>query len=195
MKIYFRILEYAPRLRYRLTKFFLFAVLGVAFQSIYIGLIYPLLDILFKQDVSMNAVHPGPFEFSSDYVGNLYAYTFKNMLQTRGPGTTLMIVCGLIVLFVFLANLFRYFERITASRIKVDVVKNMRMEIFDRVSRMHIGFFTDQRKGDLISRFTNDIAEVEGAVVNGSDPQLTFGTEGSSFPISMKISLPVRISR
>ena len=55
----------------------------------------------------------------------------------------------------------------TASRMKVDVVKNMRIHIFDKVSRMHIGFFNDQRKGDLISRFTNDIAEVEYAVVNG----------------------------
>jgi subfamily B ATP-binding cassette protein MsbA len=76
-------------------------------------------------------------------------------------------VCITIVVFVFLSNIFRYMERMTASRMKVDIVKNMRVQIFDKVSRMHIGFFNDQRKGDLISRFTNDVSEVETAVVNG----------------------------
>src|SRR5690606_13684174 len=84
-----------------------------------------------------------------------------------GQERALLLVCGLIVVFVFIANMFRYMERMVASKLKVDVVKNMRMDIFSKVSQMHIGFFNDQRKGDLISRFTNDVAEVEAAIVNG----------------------------
>lgn len=167
MKIYFRILSYAPKLPSRLIKFFSFAVLGVIFNAIYLGLIYPLLDILFQQKEIARIPDPGPFRLSSDYIRDLFKYNFNELLRTQGDERALMVVCGLIVLFVLLANLFRYMERMAASRVKVDVVKNMRMQIFDRVSRMHIGFFNDQRKGDLISRFTNDIAEVEGAVVNG----------------------------
>ncbi len=90
-----------------------------------------------------------------------------NIFIEYGPLRALLFVCILIVFFVFVSNLFRYLERMTASKLKVDVVKNMRMQIFERVSLMHIGFFNDQRKGDLISRFTNDVSEVEGAVVNG----------------------------
>jgi ATP-binding cassette, subfamily B, bacterial MsbA len=194
MKIYFRILQYAPRLTYRLSKFFLFAVLGVVFQSIYIGLIYPLLQILFKQTGNMVAVHPGPVQYTSEYFGKYFEYSFVNLLQTQGINKALLIVCSLIVLFVMLSNLFRYLERITASRMKVDVVKNMRMEIFDRVSRMHIGFFNDQRKGDLISRFTNDISEVEGAVVNGlksvfKEPITLIVFITALFIISVKLTL------
>jgi subfamily B ATP-binding cassette protein MsbA len=54
----------------------------------------------------------------------------------------------------------------TASRVKVDVVKNMRMHIFTNITNLHIGYFNDQRKGDLMSRFTNDMSEVENSVVN-----------------------------
>ena len=78
-----------------------------------------------------------------------------------------MYVCLSIVGFVFLSNIFRYMERMVASRLKVDVVKNLRDEIFRKVTQLHIGFFSDQRKGDLISRFTNDVGEVENTVVNG----------------------------
>jgi ATP-binding cassette, subfamily B, bacterial MsbA len=166
MKIYFRILQYAPRLIPRLIQFFLFALFGVFFQAIYLALTMPLLDILFKQAKVQQIAYPA-FELSSDYATALFKYHFNSLLKTYGDQYTLMAVCGLIVFFVLLSNVFRYIERIAASRLKVDVVKNMRMQLFDRVSAMHIGFFNDQRKGDLISRFTNDIAEVEGAVVNG----------------------------
>jgi subfamily B ATP-binding cassette protein MsbA len=66
-----------------------------------------------------------------------------------------------------LSNAFRYLERMVASRVKVDIVKNLRTALFDNVSQLHIGYFSDQRKGDLISRFTNDVGEVENTVVNG----------------------------
>src|SRR5260221_1875965 len=53
-----------------------------------------------------------------------------------------------------------------ATKIRVDLVKNIRMEIFRKVSLLHIGYFNSERKGDLISRFTNDVNEVENAVMN-----------------------------
>ena len=94
-------------------------------------------------------------------------YHFTEIARNEGPVKTLMYVCFSIVGFVLLSNIFRYMERMVASRLKVDVVKNLRDEIFRKVTQLHIGFFSDQRKGDLISRFTNDVGEVENTVVNG----------------------------
>jgi ATP-binding cassette, subfamily B, bacterial MsbA len=94
---------------------------------------------------------------------------------------------------VFLSNMFRYMERMTASRIKVDVVKSLRMHIFKSVTRMHIGFFSDQRKGDLVSRFTNDMGEVEAAVVNGlkafKEPITLIAFIIALFTISVQLTL------
>ena len=166
MKIFFRILHFAPRVNTRLTQFFVFAVLGVLFNAVYLGLIGPLIDILFKE-ATIKAVPYPEFAMTPEFFKAYFQYHFMDVFTTYGPMRALLFICLLIVFFVFLSNIFRYLERMTASKLKVDVVKNIRMMIFEKVSLMHIGFFNDQRKGDLISRFTNDVSEVEGAVVNG----------------------------
>ncbi len=167
MKIYFRILRYAPKVVSQLTKFFLYSVLAVIFNAIYLGLTMPMLEVLFEQPTSEPARSAPAFSLSTNYFIELFQYHFNSIITERGKVDALFFVCITIVVFVFLSNIFRYMERMTASRMKVDIVKNMRVQIFDKVSRMHIGFFNDQRKGDLISRFTNDVSEVETAVVNG----------------------------
>lgn len=88
------------------------------------------------------------------------------IIRDNGSLNALLFVCGLIVVCVLLANLFRYLERVIATKIRVDLTKNIRMDIFKKVSLMHIGYFNNERKGDLISRFTNDVMEVENAVMN-----------------------------
>jgi subfamily B ATP-binding cassette protein MsbA len=167
MKIYFRILRYAPKVVSQLTKFFLYSVLAVIFNAIYLGLTMPMLEVLFEQPTTAPARSAPAFSLSTNYFMELFQYHFNTIITEQGKVDALFFVCITIVVFVFLSNIFRYMERMTASRMKVDIVKNMRVQIFDKVSRMHIGFFNDQRKGDLISRFTNDVSEVETAVVNG----------------------------
>lgn len=166
MKIYLRILKYSPSLLSRFVQFFMYAILGVVFSVFNFVLFIPILKVLFEQD-SMQAVPPLPEpELSLDYILGVFNHYFKGIVVEHGPMRALLFVCIVIVVSVFITNLFRYMERMVASRIKIDVVKNMRMHVFENVSKLHIGYFNDQRKGDLISRFTNDIAEVENAVVN-----------------------------
>jgi ATP-binding cassette, subfamily B, bacterial MsbA len=167
MKIYFRILQYAPSAGSQFLKFFFYSVLASVFSATYLGLLRPMLDILFLQNVEEKVSPPGQFSWTADYFENWFDYQFSNTVQVHGPVNTLLYVCLAIVGFVFLSNVFRYMERMVASRVKVDVVKNIRVDIFRNVSQLHIGFFNDQRKGDLISRFTNDVGEVENTVVNG----------------------------
>jgi len=193
MKIFFRILRYAPRLNFRLSQFFIFAVLGVLFNAAYLGLLQPLIDILFR-DAKIEEVPFPDFSLTLDFLKSYFQYHFMNVFIEFGPLRALLFVCVLIVIFLFISNVFKYLERLTASKVKVDVVKNMRMEIFSKVSLMHIGFFSDQRKGDLISRFTNDVSEVEGAVVNGlksvfKEPITLFVFIIILFSISVKLTL------
>lgn len=193
MKIFFRILNYAPRLNTRLAQFFVFAVLGVLFQAVYLGLLGPLIEILFEKA----SIEPVPYPevaVSFDFIKAYFQYHYINVFIEYGPMRALLFICILIVVFVFLSNIFRYMERMTASKVKVDVVKNIRMHIFERISLMHIGFFNDQRKGDLISRFTNDVSEVEGAVVNGlksvfKEPITLLVFVTILFTISVKLTL------
>lgn len=166
MKIFFRILQYAPGIRSQLAKFLLYAVLASGFSAVYLGLLQPMLDILFIQKLNDTVTKLPEFSLSVEYGKDVLMYYFSDTLKAQGLQTTLMYVCIFIVGFVFLSNLFRYMERMVASRVKADVVRNIRIHIFQKVSLLHIGFFNDQRKGDLISRFTNDVGEMENTVVN-----------------------------
>jgi len=194
MNTYYRILSYAPNLTPRLIQFFVFSTLGVLFSASYLGLIMPMLEVLFD-DKSGAAVPAVPdFAFTFDFVKGYFRHHFMQIIVDYGRVDALLFVCISIVSCVFLANLFRYAERMAASRIKVDVVKNMRMDIFSNVTRLHIGYFHSNRKGDLISRFTNDIGEVENSVVNSlksvlKEPITIIVYLGVLFMISVKLTL------
>ncbi|MBX2965748.1 MAG: ATP-binding cassette domain-containing protein [Cyclobacteriaceae bacterium] len=167
MKIYFRILKYAPGYLSRIGKFFFYAIFGVIFSAGYLALTMPMLKILFDPVVSNTVPElPQKFELSRAYAEQTFNHYFIGIVQQYGAHTTLLIICIGIVVLIILGNTLRYLERLTASRIKVDVVKNMRMDIFRNVSNLDIGYFNNQRKGDLMSRFTNDMGEVEASVFN-----------------------------
>jgi subfamily B ATP-binding cassette protein MsbA len=166
MKIYFRILRYAPHIFPRIIQFFIYAIIGIAFGLFNFILMIPLLRVLFNKTDTVSIQKFPDFNLSIQYLIDAFQYYFTKVIVEYGKPEALLFVCLVIIASTLISNLFRYFERITASRIKVDVVKNMRMHIFTNTTNLHIGYFNSQRKGDLISRFTNDVSEVEAAVVN-----------------------------
>ncbi len=167
MNIFLRILSFANRLRIRLPLFFFYSILGIIFGAFNIVLVIPMLNVLFDKSGAAVIVPAMPdFSFSTAFVIGAFSHYFLGIVSDYGKLDALLFVCGLIVGCVIFANLFRYLERVIATKIRVDLVRNIRLEIFRKVSLLHIGFFNNERKGDLISRFTNDVFEVEGAVMN-----------------------------
>lgn len=145
-----------------------FSVLGILFSVVNIALVIPMLNMLFgyQADVSTAVSEKPEFALSPDFLIDTFNYYFTSIIREHGVMDAMLFICVSIVTSMVLTSLFRYMERMVASRVKVDIVKNMRMDLFKSVSRLHIGYFNNQRKGDLISRFTNDLSEVENAVVN-----------------------------
>ncbi len=167
MKAFFRILSYANKLNTRLVFFFMYSFLGIIFGAFNIVLVMPMLDVLFKETKNVPVIPPLPeFTVSTDYIIGVFNHYFIQIVVNYGALNSLLFVCALIVGCVILANLFRYLERVMATKIRVDLVKNIRMDIFKKVTQLHIGYFNNERKGDLISRFTNDVNEVENAVMS-----------------------------
>jgi len=166
MKAFLRVLSYANKLKTRLGFFFFYSILGVIFGTFNIVLVMPMLDVLFNQTAQATVPPMPQFELTVDFVKGAFNHTFIQIVKQDGPLRALLFVCALIVVCVILANLFRYLERIIATKLRVDLVRNIRLDIFSKVTRLHIGYFNNERKGDLISRFTNDVNEVENAVMN-----------------------------
>ncbi len=163
MKTFFRVLGYSRNLTSRTVFFIVFATISAVFTTLTYASVKSLLDVLFQQ-VKVEEVPP--FSLTINYFSILFNSELLKVIQQQGYNDALLFVCFFIVSTILIGNTFRYGERIIASKLRLDVVKNLRKEIFSRVTRMQMSFFNDQRKGDLISRFTNDVQEVEATVMN-----------------------------
>lgn len=194
MKIFLRVLGYSNSLSSKLTQFVIFSVLGIVFSALSLVAVIPMLNVLFDQ-VKTATVPPLPaFELAPSYFTGLFEHHFIRVVHQYGKPEALLFVCVCIVVAVLLGNSFRYLERMVASKIRVEVVRNLRNAIFENVTRLQISFFNNQRKGDLISRFTNDIAEVENAVMNSlkavfKEPLTIIVYFAILFAISAKLTL------
>jgi len=134
------------------------------------------------------------FSLTVKYFVGVFQHYFISVVVEYGKSTALLFVCGVIGSAVLIGNMFRYLERIIASKVRLDVVRNLRSAIFRNITRMQISFFNEHRKGDLLSRFTNDVAEVESAVMNSlkavlKEPITIIVYFGLLFYISTKLTL------
>lgn len=172
MKTFFRVFRYGRNLAAFLPQYAAYILLAVVFSAINFTLLIPLLSVLFETEDAKEVVDPGKFELSTDYVVDYFYYTFGNIIEQHGKQEALLFVCIIVIVSVFFTNIFRYLATIIVTKIRLDVVKYLRMDIYNRVSSMHLGYFTNERKGDLMSRITNDVQEVEASIL--SSPKALF---------------------
>ena len=166
MKLFFRVFSYAKKLNVRAPQYVLFIFLSAGFSVVNFAMLIPLLNVLFEQKTAEVYENPGEVKLSVDYAIDYFNYYFTTVIDTHGKEGALIFVCVVLVVSVLMANVFRYLASITSAKVRLDVVKNMRMDIYSKVSVMHLGFFSNERKGDLMSRITNDVQEVENSVLN-----------------------------
>ena len=107
MEIFFRILRYAPGIRSQLAKFLLYAVLASGFSAVYLGLLQPMLDILFIQKLNNTVTKLPEFSLSIEYGKDVLMYYFSDTLKAQGLQKTLMNGCVFIVGFDIMSKLFR----------------------------------------------------------------------------------------
>ncbi len=166
MKIYWRLLSYARPLQQYIIPFFFTSLLASIFGVLNFTLLIPLLDLLFNQvDNLAVAALPDP-ALSLDYLGGLFNYYFGSFLQNRGKLGALQFVCAIIIASVFLSDVFRYLSARILERFKVNMVARLRQAVFDNTIGLQLGFFSNKRKGDLISRVMTDVQEVENSIAN-----------------------------
>ncbi|MEJ8804524.1 ABC transporter ATP-binding protein [Pontibacter sp. H249] len=171
MKTYLRILQYAKPYSRFVPLYTIYTVLGIIFGIFNFTLIIPLLDTLFgtigtgESGVTLVAQRP-EFNFSLEFFKNFFSYYFGQVIAENGREGALLFVCIVVIISIFLANLFRYLAFRIVGELRAHVVKNMRHAIYERVTQLHLGYFSNERKGDLMTRLTVDIQEVENSVVS-----------------------------
>ena len=195
MKTFFRVLSFARPFGFYIPQYIIYALLSTVFSVVNFTIIIPILKILFNQMDPSEAVAVLPdFSFTVAYFKNTFYYYLFNIIDEKGKISALYYICGILVTSVFLANLFRYLSSMILARVRVNVIKNMRNRAFLAISRFDLGYFTGKRKGDIISRVTTDVQEVELSVVSTfrvlfREPLLIVGYFILMFSMSVQLTL------
>lgn len=169
MKTYLRILSYSRPFRNYVPLYIPSSIIAIVFGLINLILLKPFLEIIFElktpEEIALYKIRPA-FEYSIEYLGDLFNYYLYHIVEVFGKFESLAFVCLVILVSVLISNVFKYIAVIIIARVKVKIIKHMRLDVFNNVIRMHIGFFTDTRKGDVLSRISNDMQEVETSIQN-----------------------------
>ncbi|CAN5767095.1 ABC transporter ATP-binding protein [soil metagenome] len=195
MKTYRRLLKFARPFRYFVVPFFVFTLIAVFFSVFQFALIIPLLNFLFNQhsaaEIQQYAVMP-QFSLSGEYFKNLFYYEVHH-LKTMNPVYALYFIAVLIVAAVILTNLFRYLAQRSMVNARTLLVKRIREAIFEKINYLHMGYFTKEHKGDLLSRMNSDVFEIEAVAGNSlevlfKEPYIMIGYFIALFTISVKLT-------
>ncbi len=165
MLLYLRILNYARPLGSR-GVLYLFLVFGATvFGVINLTALIPLLQVLFESE-STTLIQEAPISaWNLNYLVWLFNSQINDLIVLKGKTKAVLFICTFIFVAVFLANIFRYASQIILAKVRIRIIKRLREASFDAMIDLDMSYFTDQRKGDLISRFTTDMQEVEQSVV------------------------------
>lgn len=156
MKNLRRILGYLSAYKGSLGLYFLFSVLSAASAVMSIGLLLPILNVLFLPQVG------GSGNTFNDKLlaGAQYVAQSKDTLSILG------VICLVVVLFTVLKNLFTFLAISILLPVRHAIVRKMRNDMFEKLLALPIGYFTEEKKGDLMSRMTYDVNEVQTSVMS-----------------------------
>ncbi|PWS31092.1 ABC transporter ATP-binding protein [Pedobacter paludis] len=165
MKIYFRLLSFAKPIEKFAIPYVIATLFAIVFNTFLFTLLGPLMQALFLKDTSSKPLTVPGEKSLLDPRELFQAYIDKISMQ-HGEVYALQIICVVIVITVFLANFFRYFSQRYMEDLRVHTLLNMRKTVFDNVMNLHVGYFNNERKGDIISKVASDVQVVQFTVTN-----------------------------
>lgn len=190
MKTYFRLLSFAKPIEKFAIPYIIATLFAIIFNTFLFTLLGPLLETLFIKDAPTTL---SKVSSSIDFMGKFSQY-IQHAIDAYGKTETLKLVCIVIVVTVILANLFRYLSQRFMEDLRVHTLLNLRRTVFNNVMNLHVGFFNNERKGDIISKVASDVQVVQFTVTNTlqvifKEPLQLLFYVGVLISISVKLTL------
>lgn len=161
MKTYFRLLSFAKPIEKFAIPYFLFTTLAVIFNTFNLTLLAPLLKTLFSGTNT-----PSLVEKPSNWydVVEFFNYYAQQANQQYGAYGALKFVCLIIVISNLLSNFFKYLSQRIMENLRIYTLLNLRKTVFNNVMDLDLGYFNNERKGDIISKISADVQVVQFSV-------------------------------
>ena len=192
MKNYLGLLKYLIPYKRNVVLYFTFILCSVVFSVISLAMLFPFLEIIFNGD-KLITIKP-TLTFSSASVIGTLQYYLSQIIIHHNKLFALAIVCLFITFAIMLKNAAIYMSYYVMSPMRNGLLMQLKNNLYDKILTLPIGYFSEQRKGDLMSRMTNDMSELEGAVSNTMDglikePVTILFYLGTLFFLSLQLSL------
>lgn len=163
MKQFQRIFKYLRGYAGKIVLYFLCILLSIVFSMVSLAMLAPFLKLLFNQD-NLVLQAPEAIRSASDLLSYLM-YQISTLIVNNGTEAALAFICLIIISAILLKNVFLYLSYRILAPMRNGVLTRLRGDLYDKVLKLPVGYFTEQRKGDLISRMSNDANEVEWSVM------------------------------
>ncbi|WP_298299009.1 ABC transporter ATP-binding protein [Hydrotalea sp.] len=163
MKRFSRILFYLKSQKKNIVLYVIFNLLSIVFSLVSLAMLAPFLQLLFGKEKLMD-VKPD-FSYSANGVLNYLKYILSQLIKTHSEMYALAFICAVIITSIFLKNTFIYLSYRVLTPMRNYVMTKLRSDLFAKILALPIGYFTEQRKGDIISRMSNDANEIEWSII------------------------------
>jgi len=172
MKEFFKVLRrFVPPYKKYLVLTVLFNILSAILNIFSFAAIIPILNILFKTEDSLKQVEHMPVTLDNlkEAVGNNVNYHMQEWILDIGPTMTLLCI-GLFLAFATFLKTGAYFlSSATIIPIRTGVVRDIRNQLYQKITALPLGFFSEERKGDIIARMSGDVQEIENSIMSSLD--------------------------
>ena len=196
MKTYLRLLGFASPLGRYAIPYFFYSVLHAVFNTFTYTMIIPIIGTLFDEGYVFEPVYEFPaVEFNIECLNSVLNFVYTQVFGPEYSVTHLLgLLAAILILSNVLSNLFRYLGSMTVEVMRTRTLQRMRNEMFERTMGMNVGYFSDQRKGDLMSKITSDVMIVQFCITNTlqvafREPFLIFGYVALMVGISWQLTV------
>ena len=163
MRFFLKILKYIKPY-YSFVGLNIFSnIFSVVFSLFSLTMVIPFLGILFGTQEKV--LQASPLTFSADSIKENFYFFISKTVEEAGKVEALMMICILVLSMFFLKNLFRYLALYFLTPIRNGIIHDLRMDLSKKLLSLDISFISSKRKGDLTSRMTSDLVEIEWSVM------------------------------
>ena len=179
---FLRIFKYIHIPRRKLALYLFFTTLATLFSLLSINALAPFMNIIFKADSSIPGIKVKSLGRFNDF--------FQLLINNHGSLYALGVICSLMIVSILLKNLFVYLSLFISTPVRSQILADFRLRLYAKILQLPVGFFTEQKKGDLMSRMTGDINEVQNSIFTALEGLVKDPLIIISFLISMILLSP-----
>lgn len=181
IKNFSRIFKYIGYYKWKIVLYVSLAVVASALSVLSVAMLGPLLSIIFHTSGGEAARQ----SIESSSAGRFVSHWLSDAMQQHGQRFAVAVCCLIIILSTLIKNLLLYLSSYISVPVRSSIVIHLKNDMYTKILTLPISFFSDQRKGDIMSRMTNDINEIESSIINALDGMIKDPISVISYLVAM----------